>query len=237
MEFQMRNKTFISSMVGVAAAAAVAGSANAGIAPNVVDPFTEAQSFGNDASSGFVSITGGLFNQRNAFKSTSAGGTGVSGAPANNVAFTTNRANFGLVGLTYQMAGGSSKDLSLLTGMSIALSALNLNVSAGTAATGVNFYWQAIDVNSNSMYASQDLFSNGTSTFDFAAATKDLGFDQTKVTTLQLSVTQIGGPTSASSPVTVSGTLSNFSYTAVPAPGALALLGAAGLFGARRRRA
>jgi MYXO-CTERM domain-containing protein len=33
-----------------------------------------------------------------------------------------------------------------------------------------------------------------------------------------------------------SGTLSNFSYTAVPAPGALALLGAAGLAGARRRR-
>jgi MYXO-CTERM domain-containing protein len=31
MEFQMRNKTFISSMVGVAAAAAVAGSANAAI--------------------------------------------------------------------------------------------------------------------------------------------------------------------------------------------------------------
>jgi hypothetical protein len=213
----------------------VAGSANAGIAPNVVDPFTTNQSFGNDSSSGFVSITGGLFNERNAFRSTSAGGAGVR-ASSNDVAFTTNRANFGLVGLTYQMAGGSSKDLSLLTGMSIALSALNLNVSAGTAATGVSFYWQAIDVNNKSMIASQDLFSNGTSTFDFAAATKDLGFDQTKVTTLQLSVTQIGGPTSASSPVTVSGTLSNFSYTAVPAPGALALLGAAGLAGARRRR-
>jgi hypothetical protein len=85
------------------------------------------------------------------------------------------------------------------------------------------------------MYASQDLFSNGTSTFDFAAATKDLGFDQTKVMTLQLSVSQLGGPTSGST-VSVSGTLSNFSYTAVPAPGALALLGAAGLVGSRRRR-
>jgi hypothetical protein len=231
MEFQMRNKTFISSMVGVAAAAAVAGSANAGIAPNVVDPFTTTQSFGNDSSSGFVSITGGLFNERNAFKSASAGGAGVR-ASSNDVAFTTNRANFGLVGLTYQMAGGSSNDLSLITGMSIALSALNLS----NGATGVSFYWQAIDVNSNSMYASQNLSSNGTSTFDFAAATKDVGFDLTNVTTLQLSVTQIGGPTSGST-ISVSGTLSNFSYTAVPAPGALAILGAAGLVGARRRRA
>jgi hypothetical protein len=227
MEFQMRNKTFISSMVGVAAAVAVAGSANAG----VVDPFTTNQSFGNDSSSGFVSITGGLFNERNAFRSTSAGGAGVR-ASSNDVAFTTNRANFGLVGLTYQMAGGSSNDLSLITGMSIALSALNLS----NGATGVSFYWQAIDVNSNSMYASQNLSSNGTSTFDFAAATKDVGFDLTNVTTLQLSVTQIGGPTSGST-ISVSGTLSNFSYTAVPAPGALALLGAAGLVGSRRRRA
>jgi hypothetical protein len=227
MEFQMRNKTFISSMVGVAAAVAVAGSANAG----VVDPFTTNQSFGNDSSSGFVSITGGLFNERNAFKSASAGGAGVR-ASSNDVAFTTNRANFGLVGLTYQMAGGSSNDLSLITGMSIALSALNLS----NGATGVNFYLQAIDVNNKSMIASQDLSSNGTSTFDFAAATKDVGFDLTNVTTLQLSVTQIGGPTSGST-ISVSGTLSNFSYTAVPAPGALAILGAAGLVGARRRRA
>jgi hypothetical protein len=130
------------------------------------------------------------------------------------------------------MAGGSSNDLSLITGMSIALSALNLS----NGATGVSFYWQAIDVNSNSMYASQDLFSNGTSTFDFAAATMDLGFDLTKVTNLEVSVSQLGGPTSGST-VSVSGTLSNFSYTAVPAPGALALLGAAGLVGSRRRRA
>jgi hypothetical protein len=216
-------------MVGVAAAVAVAGSANAGIAPNVVDPFTTNQSFGNDSSSGFVSITGGLFNERNATRF-NAGGTGVS-ASNNNVAFTTNRAVTGNVLLSYRMAGGSSNDLSLITGMSIALSALNLF----NGATGVSFYWQAIDVNSNSMYASQNLSSNGTSTFDFAAATKDVGFDLTNVTTLQLSVSQLGGPTSGST-VSVSGTLSNFSYTAVPAPGALALLGAAGIVGARRRR-
>jgi len=227
MDFQMRNKTFISSMVGIAAAVAVAGSANAG----VVDPFTTNQAFGTDSSTGFVNITGGLFNQRNATRTAWAGGTGVSQSN-NNVAFTTNRDGLGAVTLSYRMAGGSSNDLSLITGMSIALSALNLS----NGATGVNFFWLVTDVNATQMYASQDLFSNGTSTFDFAAATKDLGFDLTKVTNLEVSVSQLGGPTSGST-VSVSGTLSNFSYTAVPAPGALALLGAAGLFGARRRRA
>jgi hypothetical protein len=192
-----------------------------------VDPFTTNQAFGNDSEIGWVSITGGLFNQRNATRF-NAGGTGVG---ASNVAFTTNRAGSGYVNLSYRMAGGSSNDLSLITGMSIALSALNLS----NGATGLNFSWLVTDVNSKQMYASQDLFSNGTSTFDFAAATKDLGFDLTKVTNLDVIVSQLGGPTSGST-VSVSGTLSNFSYTAVPAPGALALLGAAGLAGARRRR-
>jgi hypothetical protein len=225
MEFQMRNKTFISSMVGVAAAVAVAGSANAG----VVDPFTTTQAFGTDSLTGFVSISGGLFNQRNAVRTTFAGGTGVS-QPNNNVAFTTRKAGFGVVSLSYQNSGGSSNDLSLITEMSIALSALNLS----NGATGVSFSWLVTDVNTKQMYANQDLFSNGTSTFDFAAATKDLGFDLTKVTNMEVFVSQIGGTTTETA---VSGTLSNFSYTAVPAPGALALLGAAGLVGARRRRA
>jgi hypothetical protein len=173
------SSTFIS---GAVAAVAVAGSANAGIAPNVVDPFTTTQAFGNDSSTGFVSITGGLFNERNATRTLWAGGTGVSQSN-NNVAFTTNRDGIGAVILSYRMAGGSSNDLSLLTGMSIALSALNLNVSGGTgtAATGLSFSWLVTDVNSKQMYADQNLFSNGTSTFDFAAATKDLGFDLTKV--------------------------------------------------------
>jgi hypothetical protein len=228
----MRSNLFSLGMCSAVAAAAVAGSANAGIAPNVVDPFTTAQSFSTDSLTGWVSITGGLFNERNAIRSTRAGGTGVSGAPTNNVGFTTNRDATGSVTLSYRMAGGSSKDLSLITGMSIALSALNLS----NGATGVSFFWQAIDVNNSSMTASQDLFSNGTSTFDFAAATMDLGFDLTKVTNLEVSVSQIGGPTTGSN-ISVSGTLSNFSYTAVPAPGAAALVGMAGLIAARRRKA
>ena len=42
---------------------------------------------------------------------------------------------------------------------------------------------------------------------------------------------------SGSSAGTVNYTMTNFSYSAVPAPGAIALLGVAGLAGGRRRRA
>jgi hypothetical protein len=71
-----------------------------------------------------------------------------------------------------------------------------------------------------------------------ASAGRDVGFDLTQVTLLSLFVTQVGGSTSGSySTTSSSGTLSSFGYTAVPAPGALALLGAAGIVGARRRRA
>jgi uncharacterized protein (TIGR03382 family) len=51
-----------------------------------------------------------------------------------------------------------------------------------------------------------------------------------------MTVSQLGGPTTGSN-VSVSGTLSNFSYTAVPAPGAAALVGMAGLITGRRRKA
>ena len=44
-------------------------------------------------------------------------------------------------------------------------------------------------------------------------------------------------PKNTSGIPTGSVTISNFGYSAVPAPGALALLGAAGMIGARRRRA
>jgi hypothetical protein len=70
----------------------------------------------------------------------------------------------------------------------------------------------------------------GVSTFNFASAVVDDGFDLTKVKTMTLEIGYFPGGAGSSS-----GTLSNFSYTAVPAPGAIALLGTAGLMGRRRR--
>jgi hypothetical protein len=224
----------ISSTVisGAVAAVAVAGSANAG----VVDQFTTAQSFGTNSS--YTTISGSIFEERNARRSNNAGGTGVS-ATNNNVAFTFARGggSASSVVLNYQMSGAAATDLSSIAEMSIVLSNLVLNVAGGTAATGVKIDWSLMDSSGNTLFASDTRSTNGTSIFNFASASFDDGFDLTQVEMLSLRVTQVGGSTSGTySNTSSTGTLSNFSYTAVPAPGALALLGAAGLVGARRRR-
>jgi hypothetical protein len=139
--------------------------------------------------------------------------------------------------LNYQMSGAAATDLSSIAEMSIVLSNLVLNVAGGTAATGVKIDWSLMDSSGNTLFASDTRSTNGTSIFNFASASFDDGFDLTQVEMLSLRVTQVGGSTSGTySNTSSTGTLSNFSYTAVPAPGALALLGAAGLVGARRRR-
>jgi len=219
MEFQMRNKTFISSMVGVAAAVAVAGSANAG----VVDPFTTAEPFSTN-SGDWLPISGALFNERDAVRT-----NGSSGSIDNlgNLIFTAASGSTNFLGLNYQMSGGATKDLSSIAAMSIALSGLN---KIG-AATGITFSLYMADETEKFLTSNQALSANGVSTFNFASATVDAGFDLTKVKTMTLEIYYAGAGAGSSS-----GTLSNFSYTAVPAPGALALLGAAGLAGARRRR-
>jgi MYXO-CTERM domain-containing protein len=212
----MRFNSLVPSMVGVAAAVAVAGSANAG----VVDPFTTAEPFSTN-SGDWLPISGALFNERDAVR------RGSSGSIDNGNLIFTVASGFNFLGLNYQMSGGATKDLSSIAAMSIALSGLNTS----GAATGIAFNLYMADETDKFLSTIQTLSADGVSTFNFASATVDAGFDLTKVKTMTLEITSVGGAGS------VSGTLSNFSYTAVPAPGALALLGAAGLFGARRRRA
>jgi MYXO-CTERM domain-containing protein len=212
----MRFNSLVPSMVGVAAAVAVAGSANAG----VVDPFTTAEPFSRN-SGDWLPISGALFNERDAVR------RGSSGSIDNGNLIFTVASGFNFLGLNYQMSGGATKDLSSIAAMSIALSGLNTS----GAATGIAFNLYMADETDKFLSTIQTLSADGVSTFNFASATVDAGFDLTKVKTMTLEITSVGGAGS------VSGTLSNFSYTAVPAPGALALLGAAGLFGARRRRA
>jgi hypothetical protein len=206
-------------MVGVAAAVAVAGSANAG----VVDPFTTAEPFSTN-SGDWLPISGALFNERDAVRT-----NGSSGSIDNlgNLIFTAASGSTNFLGLNYQMSGGATKDLSSIAAMSIALSGLN---KIG-AATGITFSLYMADETEKFLTSNQALSANGVSTFNFASATVDAGFDLTKVKTMTLEIYYAGAGAGSSS-----GTLSNFSYTAVPAPGALALLGAAGLAGARRRR-
>jgi MYXO-CTERM domain-containing protein len=72
---------------------------------------------------------------------------------------------------------------------------------------------------------------NGTGTYIFSVSSFGGGYDATSITALGIGLqTLVGGSGGASM------TFNSFTY-AVPAPGALALLGVAGLVGGRRRRA
>ena len=218
----MRNKTFISSMVGIAAAVAVAGSANAG----VVDPFTTAATFGN-ASATWTPITGGLFAERQAQKFNGvATGSPTLGFGSWTASFLSSPASAGITTLNYRVNGsGGTIDLSGIASMSFALSGVSGSMN-------LNWYFQDVTGLEATQAAVQvPVTGSGTQTFDFSTAVlQEPEFDWTQITGMTVSMTRSGS-------IAAGFTVSSFNSTAVPAPGALALLGAAGLVGARRRRA
>jgi len=75
-------------------------------------------------------------------------------------------------------------------------------------------------------------FSNSMTMSTSAFTYTDAGFNLSQVTTIQV----MTATTDNEQPNTVNYTMTNFSYSAVPAPGAMALLGVSGLVAARRRR-
>ena len=222
----MRNKTFISSMVGVAAAVAVAGSASAGIAGMTFDSFTVAQSESNlpdpipginwasPASSQPIFGASGT-RAAYAFNYGSSGTTTTSSVSSGAATFTTNAEGGAVAGLQYF---GNAQDL---TGYTFSFY-LNSNVpTAGQE--GFSFFLQTAGLGTVERIVNYT--GAGTYTVnanDFAAPEIDL-----------TAITSFGFGIYTSTPGTA--TVSNFTYT--PAPGAIALLGAAGLVGARRRRA
>ena len=212
----MRNKTFISSMV---LSVACVSAANAG----VVDPFTNPETaYATSAAAAATPVTGGLFNQRNLYKG--GGGSGsVSGGfvnfvPSNNGNNTTTNDAFSMV---YTQANGSSIDLSGVTSMSF-------DIIAG--GDPYNLIWIITDSNSIARAIDYEVqgVSSGTVTFTFPGS-GDAGFNYASVKMMEVKFRNGDG--------TSTGQLSNFNYAGVPAPGALALLGVAGIVGARRRRA
>jgi MYXO-CTERM domain-containing protein len=242
MEFQMRNKTFISSMVGVAAAAAVAGSVNAAI----VDPFTQASDVNvtsnlfttqvSESQSG--SWLGGLFNTR---RNQAVRGYGSSnpatarsqiGAGSWVGSFTGGPNNAGAsVNLLYTNANGSA--------VAMNFDKVTMDVSfAGTTRSAGSFlevYFVGTDefaLAGNVQYLTGAQLNASSLSFEFSKSQfTDYGIDWNQVTAMGVIMKATGDSGAGQT-----WTATNFQMTAVPAPGAIALLGVAGL-AARRRRA
>ena len=270
----MRTQTFISSMVGVVAAAAVAGSANAGLATGKIDGFTGTTFTGYTGIGTGNSVEGPYANGTLGFNSRSVGTTGDSKGTTNTLVTTAN-VNSVTGGNQVQalVKSGSTRTTSALTdmyanwlwanaagfdsnGAATSLNSFDMsNASSftvsfadntfgtsGFAGTNLRF---AVGVTSNDEVPAEWFVtksvsgSGGTVTFSIADFDADYGAGTaaswTNLGTVQLYV-YYDVPSGLSAGTNLGNvTLTDFSY-AVPAPGAAALVGLAGLVATRRRR-
>jgi MYXO-CTERM domain-containing protein len=213
MEFQMRNKTFIPSLVGVTAAVAVAGSANAGI-PAFTDAFspvnvtvTTDAGVGNDllvftVGASDIAVTSlGLFNGYDGIRD-----VGI----------------YAWNGLTNRGTGPA-----LVSGSVTTDYAPNGYTFAACASTVLTAGQQYVVVGQ-----SKNRMASNTAAYADSGAGADITFNSYWYNSdTSLNATP-GYP--VYSPAYFN---ANFMFSVVPAPGAIALLGVAGLVGARRRRA
>ncbi len=213
----MRTQTFISSMV---LSVACVSAANAAV---TFDSFTDPQSLSNGsalsaginwASPASSQPIFGASGTRAAFAyNYGNGGTTTSSVSGGTATFTTTTVGGAGAGLYYS---GSAQDL---TGYTFSFY-LNSTVATGS---GEGFFFDLEDVSGD--YSTNEVNYTGAGTY-----TVDLSMVQainlTAITSIGINI-YTGAAGSA--------TVSNFTY--VPAPGALALLGVAGLAGGRRRRA
>ena len=215
MDFHMRNTTFISSMV---LSVACVSAANAG----VVDPFTVGSTVTDpDGIAVETSITGGLWDSR----ATSVLVNPTKTSASIDVNATTNALTFAVTRLV------------------------------------ANTQSQQAEINYNNVAAAANNLSNFTSlTFDYSSTFASLllyidlgGKIATKTIsasaggTFTLNANELGGAFTGdylilqfnryNSNASGSFTMTNLVANGIPAPGAIALLGAAGLVGGRRRRA
>jgi MYXO-CTERM domain-containing protein len=200
MEFQMRNKTFISSMVGVAAAAAVAGSANAAI---VTGP-----GIGSDCAT--FSGSSPTTITYSAFSDAGWDGT-LDSFKIKTVLFSGSTATPISIGLIeYSYNAGTNWNVYSLT----STSADNTSILSGSTGWGALITPSSVTVGNNNFRVRVTIPAN-------VAIVNAMNFRMS----LNWSNTSFEGGTNSRNSV------------AVPAPGAFALLGVAGLVGARRRRA
>ena len=219
----MRNKTFISSMVGIAAAVAVAGSANAAL---TFDSFnTAATGDGEVISSSFM---GGFFTTRTMYEDGTVGSGGTTRSlttsiGGGNLTVNTNGPSSTSRSGDVIYGRASNGDLSNFASISMTIAYTNY-----TGVLYFNFSDLAV-VNSSGTSDTRTAFT-GTVTLTFNKA--DFVGSVNWAQVAQFNMSFVSKNTTPGSAV-----ITNFNYSEVPAPGALALLGAAGLVGARRRRA
>ena len=214
----MRTQTFISSMVGVVAAVAVAGSANAAV---TFDSFTVSQDqsgYGQSLGINWASPSSsqpifGASGTRAAFAyNYGSGPTTTSSVSSGTATFSTN-SHPGYAGLVYS---GEAQDL---TGY---IFSFYLNSTVATV-SDYGFYFDLIGNDSQS----SNLISY-TGAGMYTVDLRPVQVDLTAISTIKIYIYADSG----------SATVSNFGYVpaAVPAPGAAALIGLAGMVATRRRR-
>ena len=209
MEFQMRNKTLTSSMVGALLFGGTLGGASAAQAATVIDNF--ATGFGG------------------AFTITTQSGAGILGTRqvSNGSGMLLSSANPGMNwnGNAYNYSEVNYSNFGSLDFTNVALTMTGSGSATGTAKLLVTIG----DGNGNEGFWNVAFGSSITMSTSIFGATSGLNLADIRSIRLQTGDTGSGD--------TVNYTMTNFSYSAVPAPGALALLGVAGLAGGRRRRA
>lgn len=231
----MRIQIAKTRITGIAAAVAVAGSASAGVLAGTVDPFVNVSSVVNGANNTYASassgVTGGLWDTRSISASTlnTANATSEVSVSGGSVVFSVTRVGGAVTTGTNQKAklSYSSTDFGPdFTGFT----SLQFDYASTLGGTiGVRVFLAGM---TGGPYVQSSLTNaSGTLTISAASFALDPSL-AADVTGLTIELFRQGS--NASGALTITNLVANGAL--VPAPGATALLGAAGLIGARRRR-
>ena len=236
----MRNKMFISSMVSLAGSLVLSGSASAGVMYDFSAVFDTTAVATTDTSGGARERTDGTltnslfanFEAEARFKNSR-----VSGAVGSVSMIVGQSSDKGGIG-AFTLDSGGLVDATRVVSLSGTTSfSINVNAYSGTSTVWV---LEAVSM-SGGLERSMTITKTGVSsagllTFNMSDAVYDspTGFDMSRIALVSVGVER---EVLGSAESTTSVSFNSFTYAAVPAPGAIALLCTAGLVAARRRRA